>query len=166
MLIIPQVRDLGESITVTSCRMGAGQLWRCGIHSSSRTSSIMAFMEDAQVSCIYSTLISFFIASIAGKDSVLFMVLKNILVHKLVLEWGGEMRKFTSRTLKVTDWEHTVHWCYSLLLKSHRNLSGTTQINHTVRLGTRKGFSFRLDWRVVFSLSSLMWGNSTFLDNP
>lgn len=65
MLIIPQVQDLGESITVTSCRMGNGQLWRNGIHRSSKTSLIMALTEDAQVSCVYSMLISFFIASIS-----------------------------------------------------------------------------------------------------
>lgn len=69
MLIIPQVRDLGESITVTSCKIGTGQLQRNGTHGSSRTSLIMALMEDAQVSCIYSMLISFFIASISKSIS-------------------------------------------------------------------------------------------------
>jgi len=42
-----------------------------------------------------------------------------------------------------------------LLIESHRSLSGTVRINLAVRLGTRKVFSFKLDWQVVSPLSLL-----------
>lgn len=49
------------------------------------------------------------------------------------------------------------------ILKSHRSLSGIIQTNLAVKLGTRKVFSFRLDWQTVPYL--LLAKSATFLDH-